>query len=279
MAQLRVAQQRRKRNRMAWLGVTAAAVVAVIVAVTLSLTAGGGKTKVKTAASTPTTSASSTTTPGSSTTVPGSTSSSAVAPTSSVPISVPLLAAPANVGCPKANGSSPHYTKFQGPPPTCIDPTKTYTATMQTDVGTITLQLLPKVAPIAVNNFVFLAGYHFYDGTVFHRVIPGFVDQGGDPTGTGGGGPGYKFKDELPKSPSVYTNGALAMANSGANTNGSQFFIVSGNNGPQELQPLYTYFGKTIGGLAVVAKINADGTSSGTPKVMHKIIKLTISVT
>ncbi len=193
------------------------------------------------------------------------------------PVSVPLISAPANVGCPNLNGSSPHYTKFSAAPPTCIDPTKTYTATMVTDAGTITIMLNPTEAPKTVNNFVFLAGYHFYDGTAFHRVIPGFVDQGGDPTGTGNGGPGYQFADELPKSATSYVAGSLAMANSGANTNGSQFFIVVGSGGSQ-LQPSYSLFGQVTAGTAVVTKINNDGTSGGTPKVVHKIEKLTISV-
>ncbi len=112
---------------------------------------------------------------------------------------------------------------------------------MQTDIGTFTVELLPKYAPVTVNNFVFLAGYHYFDGIVFHRVIPGFMNQGGDPTATGSGGPGYQFKDELPSASSAYDTGAVAMANSGPNTNGSQFFIVvpgGGERAEPELQCL-----------------------------------------
>jgi cyclophilin family peptidyl-prolyl cis-trans isomerase len=204
----------------------------------------------------------------------GSTTTAVTAP----PVSVPLLAAPANVGCPNLDGSAPHYTKFTAAPPMCIDATKTYTATMVTDAGTITIMLDPAEAPKTVNNFVFLAGYHYFDGTAFHRVIPGFVDQGGDPTGTGSGGPGYQFADELPKSASQYVAGSLAMANNASpNTNGSQFFIVVGSGGSQ-LAASYSLFGQVTGGMDVVTAINNDGTSAGTPKVVHKITKVTISV-
>jgi cyclophilin family peptidyl-prolyl cis-trans isomerase len=159
----------------------------------------------------------------------------------------------------------------------CIDVTKTYTAMLDTDAGNIVITLNPSEAPKTVNNFVFLIGYHYYDGTAFHRVIPDFVDQGGDPTGTGAGGPGYEFADELPKSSSAYVAGSLAMANSGANTNGSQFFIVVDSGGSQ-LAPSYSLFGQVTSGMNVVTAINNDGTSSGTPKKVHKIIKATVAV-
>ena len=101
--------------------------------------------------------------------------------------------------CPAADGSSPKQQQFDGPPPMCIDVNKRYTASMVTSKGTLTIALDPSAAPQTVNNFVFLARYHYFDGIVFHRIIPGFVLQGGDPTGTGRGGPGYRFADELPK--------------------------------------------------------------------------------
>jgi cyclophilin family peptidyl-prolyl cis-trans isomerase len=246
--ELRLAQQKAKRNRQLIFGAVA---LLVLLGVFYLFTRGSGKkTTVSTAATTTTT-----------------------AP----PTSVPLLPAPANVGCPNLNGSSPHYTKFTAAPPMCIDVTKTYTATLDTDVGNIVITLNPAEAPKTVNNFVFLIGYHFYDGTAFHRVIPGFVDQGGDPLGTGQGGPGYQFADELPKSASLYVSGSLAMANSGANTNGSQFFIVVGTGGSQ-LTAAYSLFGQVTSGLDVATKINNDGTSGGTPKVVHKIIKATVAV-
>ena len=192
---------------------------------------------------------------------------------------VSIVPAPAGVGFPKLNGSSPRYTSFTAAPPFCINVNDTYTATMKTTAGTIVIRLLPKYAPVTVNNFVFLAGYHYFDGTVFHRVIPGFVDQGGDPTATGTGGPGYKFNDELPKSTKAYDAGALAMANSGANTNGSQFFLVVGDGGQGLQAASYSMYGQVISGLDVANKINAGGTSGGTPKTYYKIDSVSIAVT
>ena len=132
----------------------------------------------------------------------------------------------------------------------CIDAAKSYTAVMETSMGTMTIALDAISAPLTVNNFVVLARYHYYDGVIFHRIIEGFVCQGGDPTGTGRGGPGYRFADELPK-PGRYELGSLAMANAGPNTNGSQFFIISGPHG-RRLPPQYSLFGKVVKGLDVV---------------------------
>jgi peptidyl-prolyl cis-trans isomerase B (cyclophilin B) len=119
--------------------------------------------------------------------------------------------------------------QYEKPPEMKIDPNKTYTATMETSQGPIALDLFAKEAPKTVNNFVFLAKEGFYDGLTFHRVIPDFMAQGGDPTGTGSGGPGYEFEDEVDaeKNPHKFDKpGYLAMANAGPNTNGSQFFIT-----------------------------------------------------
>ena len=124
----------------------------------------------------------------------------------------------------------PEPPKFDGPPPMCIDPSKRYTATMVTTKGTLTIALDPIGAPQTINNFVFLARYHYFDGIVFHRIIPGFVLPGRRPDGHGRGGPGYRFADELP-APGRYELGSLAMANAGPNTNGSQFFVISGPSG------------------------------------------------
>jgi peptidylprolyl isomerase len=165
--------------------------------------------------------------------------------------------------CPAADGSSPKQQKFDGPPPLCIDPAKRYTAEMVTSKGTMKIALDPIAAPNTVNNFVFLARYHYFDGIVFHRIIPGFVLQGGDPTGTGRGGPGYQFADELP-GPGRYELGSLALANAGPDTNGSQFFVISGPSGVR-LPPQYSLFGKVVSGLDIVADIDSVGTQSGTP--------------
>ena len=156
----------------------------------------------------------------------------------------------------------------------CIDPAKRYTATMTTSKGTMVIALDPIAAPRTVNNFVFLARYHYYDGIVFHRVIPGFVLQGGDPEGTGRGGPGYRFADELPKA-GRYEIGSLAMANAGPDTNGSQFFIISGPDGAR-LPPQYSLFGAVVSGGDVVTTIDAVGTRSGTPTEKVTIESVTI---
>jgi peptidylprolyl isomerase len=155
--------------------------------------------------------------------------------------------------CPAADGSSPKTQKFSSPPPMCIDPAKTYSATITTSMGDLVVALDPIGAPLTVNNFVFLARYHYYEGVTFHRVINGFMCQGGDPEGSGRGGPGYKFADELPK-PGRYEIGSLAMANAGPNTNGSQFFVISGTSGVR-LPPSYSLFGKVVKGLDVVEAI------------------------
>ena len=178
--------------------------------------------------------------------------------------------------CPAADGSSQQKRRFDEPPPMCIDPAKRYTAEMVTSKGTMTIALDPVAAPKTVNNFVVLARYHYFDGIVFHRVIPGFVLQGGDPEGSGRGGPGYKFEDELPQ-PGRYEVGSLAMANAGPNTNGSQFFVISGPDGVR-LPPLYSLFGKVVKGLDVVSAIDAIGSpGAGTPK--EKVVIESVTIT
>jgi len=175
---------------------------------------------------------------------------------------------------PEADGSSPQQRKFDEEPPMLIDTDKRYVATMVTSHGTMVIALDPLAAPRTVNSFVFLARYHYYDGIVFHRIIPGFVLQGGDPTGSGSGGPGYRFPDELPAE-GRYQVGSLAMANAGPNTNGSQFFVISGPDGVR-LPPLYSYFGEVVSGLDVVEKINNVGSRSGTPTEQVVIESVTI---
>ena len=134
-----------------------------------------------------------------------------------------------------------------------IDPNRQYTAIISTNVGDMTAQLYAKDAPNTVNNFVFLAREGFYAGVPFHRIIAGFMVQTGDPTGTGRGGPGYRFNDELPKE-REYEPGVLAMANAGANTQGSQFFIVHADL-RGKLPKNYTIFGKLSGGMDVLDKV------------------------
>jgi cyclophilin family peptidyl-prolyl cis-trans isomerase len=162
---------------------------------------------------------------------------------------------------PPFDGSAEKSQRFREPPEMGIDPAKRYTATMETSLGTLVIALDPAAAPKTVNNFVFLALNHYYDGVIFHRIIKGFVCQGGDPTGTGRGGPGYQFADELP-SPGRYEIGSLAMANAGPNTNGSQFFVISGRDGAR-LPPQYSLFGKVVKGLDVVETMQSVPTGSG----------------
>src|SRR5580704_6830118 len=143
--------------------------------------------------------------------------------------------------------------QYSAPPEMAIDVTKKYTATLSTSRGEIVCELFPKDSPKTVNNFVFLAREKFYDGTVFHRVIGDFMVQGGDPTGTGKGGPGYRFEDETQGNPNKHQVGSLSMANAGPNTNGSQFFIT--HVVTNHLDGKHTVFGKVTKGQDVVDAI------------------------
>ncbi len=193
--------------------------------------------------------------------------------TTAVPTTVPGAQ---TVGdCPPADGSAARKTSFPGPPATCIDPAKKYTARITTTRGAFTVELDAKAAPRTVNNFVVLARQHYYDGIVFHRVIPGFVVQGGDPDGNGTGGPGYQFADELPKA-GAYRLGSLAMANSGPDTNGSQFFVITGDQGVA-LDPKYSLFGQVTAGMETVMAIEALGSPTGTPSELVKMESVTIT--
>jgi peptidyl-prolyl cis-trans isomerase B (cyclophilin B) len=140
--------------------------------------------------------------------------------------------------------------QYAQPPALSIDPSKKYTATITTSRGQIVCELFAQEAPKTVNNFVFLAKENFYDGTVFHRVIPDFLVQGGDPTGTGRGGPGYRFDDEFDGNPHKHQVGSLSMANAGPGTNGSQFFIT--HIATDWLNGKHTVFGKVLQGQDVV---------------------------
>jgi cyclophilin family peptidyl-prolyl cis-trans isomerase len=140
--------------------------------------------------------------------------------------------------------------QYAAPPPMVIDPGKKYTATFKTETGDFAIELYADKAPKTVNNFVFLARDGFYDNTTFHRVIKGFMAQGGDPTGTGRGGPGYKFADEFNSSLKHNSAGILSMANAGPNTNGSQFFITYGPT--PHLDGKHAVFGKVSSGMEVV---------------------------
>jgi peptidyl-prolyl cis-trans isomerase B (cyclophilin B) len=171
-------------------------------------------------------------------------------------------------------GPAPTTRHFASYPATVISDQDHYVATVCTDAGTFKISLDATEGPKSVNNFVFLADHHFFNGLTFHRVIPDFVVQGGSPTGTSDGGPGYEFADALPKAGS-YKLGSVAMANAGAGTNGSQFFVVVGKQG-ESLPPDYSLFGQVTSGMSVVQRIAKEGTSSGTPKHVYKMLDVTI---
>jgi cyclophilin family peptidyl-prolyl cis-trans isomerase len=163
--------------------------------------------------------------------------------------------------------------QWNTPPAMKIDPKKQYKARMETDKGTMVIELFADKTPMTVNNFVFLSREGFYDGIIFHRVIDNFMVQGGDPTGTGRGGPGYKFGDEFNSSLKHDKQGILSMANAGPGTNGSQFFITHGPT--PHLNGKHTVFGQVVEGLEVLMSIPArDPGNVNAPAV--KIIRVTI---
>ena len=214
-----------------------------------------------------------------STTLPGATTIDPNAPTTTLtplPSTIAGATVTGDTTCPAADGSSPRTISFAKAPPSCIDATKTYTAVVTTNKGAYTIALDASAAPLTVNNFVVLARYHYFDNTICHRVIPAFAVQCGDPTGNGTGGPGYSFADELPAAGS-YKVGSIAMANSGPDTDGSQFFIITGANGVA-LPANYTLFGQVTDGLDTTVKAldalgNPDQAANGVPPLEQIIIE------
>jgi peptidyl-prolyl cis-trans isomerase B (cyclophilin B) len=184
-------------------------------------------------------------------------------------------------GCPASTKTTVNTQKYSSAPAMTIDTSKTYTATVVTTAGTFDIALDAKTAPITVNNFVFLADKGYYHCVIFHRVIPGFMDQTGDPTGTGDGGPGYTIGDENPakaaNAAQQYPLGSVAMANTGApNSGGSQFFVVAGPQG-ESLPNSYALFGSVTSGMNVVDTINQQGSTAGVPPdVTQRMLSVTI---
>ena len=176
----------------------------------------------------------------------------------------PTAARPTSTSIPSSKKS------YSAAPAMTIDLSKTYLANMETDAGMVRIELNAQKAPRTVNNFVFLARDGFYDGVLFHRVIPGFMAQGGDPTGTGSGGPGYTFRDEISDLRNVA--GAISMANAGPDTNGSQFFILYADAG--WLDGLHAVFGKVTEGMDIVRKFQPTDPSGAGPAT--KLIRVTI---
>lgn len=243
----------------------------LVVAFLISVLAGGGDETTDVSAD------------GSSTIVPDPTTTTT--PDAASPVDVVLPGEGASITgdtpCPPADGSAERTTSFEKAPPTCVKEGATYTATLETTEGTVVIELDAEAAPITVNNFVVLARYHFYDNVPFHRIIPGFMNQAGDPVGPqpGSGGPGYTIPDELPTGDAPYPAGTLAMANkSQPGTGGSQWFIVVGEGGKQ-LTPTYTVFGHVTEGQDVVDAINqfGDAATNGTPTKVVAIKTVTIT--
>lgn len=163
--------------------------------------------------------------------------------------------------------------QYASPPEMMIDTTKSYSATIKTDIGDIALDLFADKAPKTVNNFVFLSKDGFYDGVIFHRVINDFMAQGGDPTGTGMGGPGYRFEDEFDPSLRHDSPGVLSMANAGPGTNGSQFFIT--HVATPHLDDRHSVFGKVRSGLDVLLSIpERDPRNTNAPAVTIQTIEI-----
>lgn len=180
-------------------------------------------------------------------------------------------AIPTPIAAPKPE-STPSRKTYSAPPPMKIDANKSYTATLETEKGDIVLELFAKDAPKTVNNFVFLAREGFYDGVTFHRVLPGFMAQSGDPTGTGSGGPGYRFEDEF--SDKTHEAGIISMANAGPNTNGSQFFITYVPT--PNLDGVHSVFGRLIEGMDVLEKITSRDPAQNPTFEGDKILRITI---
>ncbi len=229
--------------------------------------------------------------------VPGGLTATVQAAASAAPGGAAAIASKAaQVASPAASQASPaanavantadvasRNNKYKAAPPMKIDKGVKYTATIATNKGAMKADLFADTAPISVNNFVFLANDHFFDGVIFHRIVAGFVIQGGDPTGTGTGGPGYKFPDEPSSFSKNYEKGTLAMANSGPNTNGSQFFICVDNlTAKGALPKQYNIFGKVTDGLDVIDKILAvprtAGSDGAQSKPTEKVFMETVTI-
>ncbi len=260
-------QRRQKRRRSIRRGASMAVIAAAIVGIVIALSSGTpAKKHHEAAASTTTTS------------------------TFPVPSTQPLTTTAVVPTCPPA-GEAKRVVLFKAAPPHCIAPSSVWNATFDTSVGSFVVRMDAAKSYAAVNNFVFLAGWNYYNGTFFHRVIKGFMDQGGDPAGTGTGGPlhfpGYEFTGNTPPKSCIakkdcYPAGSVAMANTGTpSTNGSQFFVVVGSGGLDiNSNPVYTVFGQVASGMSVVDKINSYGApasnNTGTPTVRVYLLKVTV---
>ena len=264
----RMEREAKRRQNMRRIVIVAIVAVVVLISGALLFTGGGTPT------TTTTTSTTSTTSP-TTTTVKSGVAAGGVTQAKANAIAVAA-------GCPASTSARVNTLSWPKAPAMTINKSKTYYAHFVTTTGSFVVKLDAQSAPITTNNFVFLAQHKYYTCVIFHRVIPGFAVQGGDPTGTGSGGPGYSIPDELPKAGSpTYPLYSLAMANAGANTGGSQFFIVTGPSG-EALPNNYSLFGQVISGQKAVKIINDSGNANPSangvpPYVTHRILSVTIS--
>jgi peptidyl-prolyl cis-trans isomerase B (cyclophilin B) len=269
----RLAAEARARKRRGQIRniVIVVIVAGVIVGIAFAVSSGGGN-KPKTAASATTTTAKGTA--STTTTTAANSKADAKAQAAANKLAV-------DAGCPSNPSTRVNTQTYSAAPAMTIDPSKLYSATVKTTLGSFTISLYAKSAPNTVNNFVFLADKGYYNCNTFLRVIPGFVDQTGDPTGLGTGGPGYKFANE--NVPTSYATGEVAMANSGgSDSNGSQFYLVAPGGATTLDSDLsqgdaYSLFGTVASGMSVVDAINKDGSTAGTPPdVTQRVLSVTI---
>ena len=285
-----IIEKEKKRRRFTRRGAAFAVLAALIVLVVFLVSGPASKTATTTTTTKPSSSTSSST-------------SSTVPPTTfATPTTQPLTTRAVVPTCPPAKGSSKRVVWFTKAPPACIPRTSIFDATFTTSLGRIVVRMPAASSFLAVNNFVFLARYQYFNGTFFHRVLTGFVVQGGDPTGTGTGGadrlPGYSYTGNFPPSScttkpnqaACYKPGDLVLANSGSqgcvaaqctSSDGSQFFfILPGGQTILNKEPNYTLFGKVISGMSVVDKIGALGapvsSQTGTPAVKVYLLSVTV---
>lgn len=261
MARLQAAQKRRQTTRRI---IIIGVVAALVIASAALLFAGGSSTTTTTT----TTTMATTTTTMAATTGPTQAQANALA-----------VAA----GCPASTATRVNTLQWSSAPAMTINTSLNYYAHFSTTAGNFVVELNAKTAPITTNNFVFLANHNYYHCVIFHRVIPGFMIQGGDPTGTGTGGPGYTIADEYPKTGNpTYPLYSIAMANTGSpHSGGSQFFIVTGSEG-ETLPASYSLFGQVVSGFNAVMAINNEGNSNASangepPAVTNRILNITIS--
>ena len=264
-ARRQVEAEARRRRTMAVIGGLLALAVVIVVVVVLT-----GDDDAEDTASDSTSSTVASSTPDAST------------PPEGEPVQLPAPPAGATLSgpteCPPAEGAAERVQVFTAAPPTCIDESKSYTATFTTNQGEFTAELDAAATPGTVNNFVVLARYRYFDGVPFHRIVPGFVIQAGDGDGEpwGNNDLGYTIPDELPADSAAYTDYSLAMANAGPDTNGSQFFVVLPGGGSQ-LTPSYSRFGQVVEGQDVVDAIGALGDSAQQPTEVVLIESVTIT--